>query len=111
MPRGDAIDQANLAIFRAFLANPGLAHDYPIRRPRFAQDVLSAEQVEECLRFVAPHYRHGSCSAISALDVQGESVMVLGSSGSILFVKCSRGEACIDVDQRLVEDEMYLAQQ
>jgi hypothetical protein len=35
--------------------------------------------------------------------------MVLGSSGYILFVKCSRGEACIDVDQGLVEDELYLA--
>jgi hypothetical protein len=39
MPRGDAIDRANLAIFRAFLANPGIAHDYPIRRPSKSRNV------------------------------------------------------------------------
>jgi hypothetical protein len=39
MPRGDAIDRANIAIFRAFLANPGLVHDYPIRRPSKSRNV------------------------------------------------------------------------
>jgi hypothetical protein len=102
MPQYDDVDLMNHAILRAFLANPGLVYDCPISRPPFEQDVLAAEQVEACLAFVAPLYRDEFCTAVATLDVQGEPVTVLGSDGYILFVKCARGSAFIDVDDRIV---------
>jgi hypothetical protein len=102
MPLYD-IDQVDRAIMLAFHTDPGLVCRYPIRKPRYENNCLLPEQVEEIIAKLANEHVPESYSRMDGFDEQGDPVCMLGTCGYVLYVGSAHGSACIDVDDTLVQ--------
>jgi hypothetical protein len=98
------------AILLAFLRDPSLVRQFSIRKPRYADNCMTTEQVEECLMILARQHIPDLYARIDGRDEQGNHYCALGTCGHVLFVESSQGSACIDVDDTLVEGASYFAQ-
>jgi hypothetical protein len=102
MPLYD-IGQVDRAILLAFHADPGLIRRYPIRKPRYENNCLLPEQVEEIIAKLAQSPAPESYSRMDGTDEQGNPICMLGTCGYVLYVGSAHGSACIDVDDTLVQ--------